>query len=325
MYIEKLPSGSYRITQTKNGHRYRITVDHKPEDDEAILLMAKVIQKRPTVNNMRFCDAAEAFIDSKSNILSPKTRKENLALIKRVPDDFSRKYINTITSIDVQKLVNQWSSRLSPKTVENYANFVLAVLKSADIDVKRPQLPQKIKHDTYIPSVDEVKAVENEMADKYKVAFFLACMGLRKSEICALTLDDLDGNTLSISKALVQAPDNTYVIKTTKTTDSTRTIIIPDEIAYKIRQQGFIYEGHPDNLYKNIKRAQDRAGVPRFKLHALRHFFASFMHDKGYSDKQIQEMGGWKTDNVMKSVYQHAMNMNEAKAKMSSDISNIFL
>lgn len=324
MYIEELKSGSYRITQTKNGKRYRVTVDHKPDETEIILLMADAIKKAPSRNNMTFDDACVAFIDSKANILSPRTKKEYIANRNRVPEYFSKKHIIAITSLDVQKVVNEWASRLSPKTVQNYANFVLAVLKSVDIDVKRPQLPQKIKKVPYIPSVEDVKAVESEMADKYKVAFFLACMGLRRSEICALTLDDLDGNTLTINKAMVQDANNDFVLKTTKTTDSTRTIILPDDIANKIREQGFIYQGHPANLYKNIQRAQDRAGVPRFQLHKLRHFFASFMHDKGYSDKQIQEMGGWKTDNVMKTVYMHAMDMNETKAKMGKDISNIF-
>ena len=325
MNVEKLPSGSYRITKTKNGHRYRVTLDHCPEETEAILLMAEVIKKAPSRNNMTFADACAAFIDSKANILSPRTKKEYIANCKRVPEYFSKKHITTITSLDVQKVVNEWSSHLSPKTVQNYANFVMAVLKSVDVDVKRPQLPQKIKKKVYIPSVEDVKAVETEIPEKYKVAFFLACMGLRRSEICALTLDDLNGNTLTINKALVQAPDNTFVVKTTKTTDSTRTIVLPQDIVDKIREQGFIYKGHPANLYKNIQRAQDRAGVPHFQLHKLRHFFCSYMHDLGYSDKQIQEMGGWAdASQVMRNIYKHAMNMDETKTKMSEDISNIF-
>lgn len=324
MYIEKLPSGSYRITQTKNGHRYRVTVDHKPEDDEAIILMAKVIQKRPSINNMRFDDAAEAFIDSKSNILSPSTIREYKNSKKKVTEDFSQKYINAITSLDVQKQVNIWAKSLAPKTVKNYANFIVAVLKSSDIDVKSPQLPQKDKKSIYIPTVDDIKAVEANIPERYKVAYFLACLGLRRSEIIALTLDDLNGTTLTINKAMVLDEHKKWVIKTTKTTDSTRTIIIPQDIADKIREQGYIYKGHPANLYDNIRSAQDKAGVQHFKLHALRHFFASYMHDKGYSDKQIQEMGGWKTTYVLDTVYKHAMNMNETKTQMSNDISNIF-
>ena len=128
---------------------------------------------------------------------------------------------------------------------------------------------------------------------------------------------------MTINKAMVLDENKQWVIKTTKTTDSTRTIIIPQDKVNKILEQGFIYEGHPANLYDNIQQAQKRAGVPKFKLHSLRHFFASYMHDLGYSDKQIQEMGGWKTDTVMKTVYQHAMNMNDVKKDMAVQVSDL--
>ena len=325
MYIEKLKSGSYRITQTENGHRYRITVDHRPTNNEAVRLLAQVIQKKPSKVNMSFDDAAAAFIDSKSNILSPSTKREYVANRKKIPENFSKKHINEITTLDVQKLVNDWTARLSPKTVHNYAGFVMSVLKSADIDIKAPQLPQKIKKETYIPTENDVKIVrEHFIGTKYEVAFFLACLGVRRSELCALTLDDLNGNVLTINKAKVQDENKQWVVKTTKTTESTRTIVIPDDVADKIREQGFVFKGDPGQFYKEIQKIQDKEGLPHFQLHKLRHFFASFMHDKGFSDKQIQEMGGWKTDSVMKRVYQHALNMDETKAKMSSEISNIF-
>ena len=54
---------------------------------------------------------------------------------------------------------------------------------------------------------------------------------------------------------------------------------------------------------------------------ALRHFFASYMHEKGYTDKQIQEMGGWKTPYVLNTVYKHAMNMDDVKEEMAEQIS----
>lgn len=324
MKFQKLPSGSYRIRQMQDGITYSVVVDHEPEKNEATLLLAEVIKKRPKRVNMTFDDACAAYIDSKSNVLSPKTLLEYNANRKKVSEEFSKMRIINITTLDVQKLVNDWSARLAPKTVANYAGFVMSVLKSVDVDIKPPKLPQKVKKDIYIPTENDVKVLRKHFeGTKYEVAFFLACIGLRRSEICALTLDDLDGCTLTINKALVQNENKQWVVKTTKTTDSTRTLILPEAVVVKIHEQGFIYKGNPDNFYKRILYAQKKAGLPHFKLHALRHFFASYMHDLGYSDKQIQEMGGWKTDNVMKTVYQHAMNMNETKAKMSDDISKL--
>ena len=67
-----------------------------------------------------------------------------------------------------------------------------------------------------------------------------------------------------------------------------------------------------------------KLSIPRFPFHKLRHFFASYMHDLGYTDKQIQEFGGWKTDNMMKSVYQHEMEMDKVKENISDNLSGLF-
>ena len=68
---------------------------------------------------------------------------------------------------------------------------------------------------------------------------------------------------------------------------------------------------------------EDAAGLPHFSLHKLRHFFASYMHELGFSDKQIQAAGGWSTDMVMKRVYTHAMEMETAKKDMAQNLAHI--
>lgn len=325
MTIEKLPSGSYRIKQMQNGKYYSVTVKHEPTQNEAVRLLAKAIEKAPAKTKGTFDSACEDFIAAKSHILSPSTKREYIANRHKVSPEFSAKRLYDITSLDVQKEVNRWSATLAPKTVRNYTNFVMAVLKAADIDIKPPQLPQKVKTDTYIPTTDDIKAVQEQLKGTiYEIPFFLFCLGLRRSELCALTVDDLDGCKIKIDKAMVMDENKKWVIKKTKTTESTRTIIIPQDIADRIREQGYIYKGHPANLYDNLRRAQDKAGVPHFKLHALRHFFCSYMHDLGYSDKQIQEMGGWAdASQVMRNIYKHAMDMDKAKADMSAQVSDL--
>lgn len=323
MTIEKLKSGSYRIKQMENGITYRITIDHKPSKVEAMQLIASKV-KKPNVQDMSFEDACNAYIDSKANILSPSTRRQYHSTMKNLPEEFMSKHIAQITTMNVQKLVNDMSVGRSAKTVANYSGFIMSVLKSADVDIKSPQLPQKVKTSAYIPSEDDIKAVFSQIkGTKYEIPLTLAAFGLRRSEICALTIDDIKDNHVTINKALVQTDNKEWVIKKPKTTDSTRVIIIPQYLNNLIQAQGYVYNGMPDTLYKELRKAQDRANTPHFSLHKMRHFFASYMHQKGYTDKQIQEAGGWKTDNVLKTVYQHAMDMDKAKTEMSNDISSL--
>jgi hypothetical protein len=44
------------------------------------------------------------------------------------------------------------------------------------------------------------------------------------------------------------------------------------------------------------------------------------MHDLGYSDKQIQEMGGWKSTRILDTIYKHAMEMDKAKISAANDM-----
>lgn len=325
MNIEK-HGNKWRIRQMDRGHLYVVSLDHKPTKAEAVQLLAqKFSQGVPQQADLTFQQAAGAYVESKRNILSPATLKEYTRTAGRLPAPFCALNIAAITSLDVQKVVNDLAADHNPKTVANYAHFIMAVLRAQDISLKAPQLPQRIKKTPYIPTENDVKAVLAQMAGtQHELALLLCCFGLRRSEVCALTIDDIEGCVVHVNKAMVQDENKNYVIKTTKTTESTRDVVIPSDLADRIRAQGYVYKCHPDTLYKYLLKAQKRAGVPQFSLHKLRHFFASYLHQKGYTDKQIQEMGGWKTDNVMKTVYQHAMEMDAAKQKAAADIAGLF-
>ena len=143
---------------------------------------------------------------------------------------------------------------------------------------------------------------------------------MRRSEICALTLDDIEGNTLTINKALVKNINNQWVLKTTKTTAGTRKIYIPDSLVKEIQDQGEIYNGYPNSLLWGLNNYQDKLGIPRFRFHDLRHFFASYAHSQGISDADIMASGGWKSDFTMKSIYRHQMKATEAQKKIYNSI-----
>lgn len=325
MTIEKLKSGSYRISQMYHGQRYRITIDHRPSKPEAMKLITAEIEKSPTkITNMTFDDAASAYINAKSNVLSPATIKGYQKIRRNLPESLSDTYLSMITSAKVQTVVNELTEGHSPKTVSNAASFIVTVLKFYDVPVKAPHLPQKEKKNIYIPTIEDMTKIFSYIKGKdYEAAIILAAHGLRRSEIAALTVADLDGCTLTINKAMVEDEHGNWIIKTTKTTESTRTVVIPEDIADTIREKGYIYNKKPYTINQDLHRVQKAVGVPAFSLHKLRHFFASYMHDLGYSDKQIMSMGGWATNHVMQTVYEHALQMEKAKKDMSDSLSKL--
>ncbi len=324
MTIEKRANGSYRIVEMRNGTRYRITVDHKPTKAEARDLLQKKIGG--FTNKTSFKRSAESYIEAKSNVLSPSSIRGYKTILKcQLTEDFLNMPIERIDLPCIQILINTLSNTYAPKTVKNVSTFVMSVLKFYGADVKSPTLPAKNTKQSYIPTEDDVRLILAEVkGTQYEVPFILGTFGLRRSEICALTMDDVNGNTITISKALVLNENNKWTLKdTTKTEKSKRTVIVPDYVVDLIKKQGSCCPCTPHSLYWKLQRVQLSLGIPRFPFHKLRHFYASYLHDIGYSDKQIQEMGGWATPNIMKSVYQHAMSMEEAKENAAANIGSL--
>lgn len=257
MKIEKLPSGSYRIRKMYRGKMYAVTFEHKPTQKEAMQAMAAELDKvQEKYTSMTFKTACEKYIESKRNVLSPSTITGYNATIRQISDPFLKKNIHDIIALDVQIEINHMAEKCSPKTVRNYHGFISAVLGTFCPNLKIcTTLPQKLKNEPYIPSDDDVKRIlECAKGTEYEIPLILACYGMRRSEICALTLADLTGDTLTINKAKVINENREWVIKTTKTTASTREIIIPMDIADKIREKGYIYNRYPSCITKYLER-----------------------------------------------------------------------
>lgn len=323
MTIDKLPSGSYRIRHTENKKTYSMTVPYKPSTHEAFTLIQNKIN-HTNVTAMTFREAAVEYVESKKNVLSPSSVRNYNSIIKNLPEQFLNTDIHAIDELTVQKLINKYASDHKPKTVHNLCGFVLSVLRlflpKMDISVT---LPQKQRQERYTPSTEDVmRIVEASKNTPYSIPIRLACLGLRNSEICALTIFDLKDDRLTINKACVRS-ENGYVVKDVPKTDaSNRIIVLPHDLAEDIREQGFIYKGYPQQIDKHLRRVQKRLNIPSFGIHRLRHFFASYAHDTlKLSDATIQALGGWNTDNVMKSTYRHAMNENEVKEQIASNFS----
>lgn len=331
MTIERLPSGSYRIKQMIEGKFYSITVAYKPTRKEALQLLAEKTKSiAPKHEKVTFAQSATEYISIKENVLSPRTVREYGFYINRLPGWFTSLYTSDIAQADVQKCVNELSRDKAPKTVRTLHGFVSAVLGQYRPDLRiSTTLPQRRQLEPYIPTDEEVKVIlEHSKGTMFYVPLVLACYSCRRSEICALEYpSDLEGNVVHINKALVEDKNGRWVIKTTKTTKSTRDIIIPSEVADVIREQGFFYKGAPQSISNYLLRVQKQLGIKEFSVHKLRHYFASRMMDMGIDQKTIQDMGGWSTDSVLKTVYQHSVVMkdSERKKKISDAFGSGFL
>lgn len=328
MKIEKLKSGSYRIRKMYKGITYSVVTDYKPTQREAIKLLDKEMDKAKTEKvHMAFETAFNEYIDIKGNILSPSTVKGYIAILNSLTPYFKKRIITDITSLDVQKEINVYSKNRSPKSVRNAHGLISAVLRMFCPNlILNTTLPQKEKRFDYIPTDEDIrKIMDASKGTKFQIPLILAAYGLRRSEICALTIDDIQDNTLLINKAKVQNSDGEWIIKSTKTVEGTRKIYLPIQIIEIIKSNGYIYSGHPNSIVCWLYKKQRQLNIPQFSLHKLRHYYASVSHSLGVPDAYIMQAGGWKSDNVLKTVYRHALDdkkeeMQEFTAEYIKDV-----
>ena len=322
MTIEKRPSGKWRVRQMVNGKRFYVVFDYKPTKKEAEDAIRKAIVsagERPN-GKMTFEEAAVSYYEMKRNVLSPATVRQYASFCRVLPQWFVGMPIDDITQVEINKFVNEYSVNHSPKSVSNAHGFVSAVLGTF-----RPTLhiyttlPQKRKIEPYTPSDEDVRRILAELRNTmFYVPIVLACFGMRRGEILALTPADVEADgTVHIRKSKVQDDNHGWIVKSTKTTASERDIIIPKDVADLIHAQGYVYDGAPNSIVIKLEATEKKLGIPHFSLHKLRHYFASKMLT--ITDiKTAQALGGWQTDDVLRTIYAHSMEAEKQKAKVAA-------
>ena len=316
MKVEKRSSGNYRVTKMYKGKRYRVTFDHKPTDKEITIAIAEKMEETETGASGSFESVAKEYIANRKGVISPATERTYNIKINQLSDDFKSINIFDITNEIVQNEISLFALDHEPKTVKTLYGFISSVLAVNRPNLRlRIKLPQTIQKSVYEPSSEDIKKIlERAKGTEYSVAFQLGVLSCRRGEICAASIDDLSGNELRIHRSMVY--NKQWIVKETPKTDaSNRIITLPESLADEIREQGYIYNNHPNALNKAIHRFQSGLGIPQFKFHALRSYFASYAHSMGIPDGDIMAIGGWSTDSVMKSVYRKSLEESKKESQ----------
>ena len=330
MKARKLSSGNWNCRIMVNGKSYSFT---DPDRRRCLRRASEFAEQcREDVDNPRLADALESFVESRSADLSPATVRGYASIVRatrtRAPQ-IAQKRTFALTDRDVQALINPLQS---PKTQRNYVNLIEKATGRKFCVHYRNKRPKEIQ----VPTALEVLGlVQIFRKTELEVPVMLgAYAGLRRGEICALTISDLDGDYLHINKDMVlddfgtwitisdldgdylhinkdMVLDDfgTWITKEPKTPASNRVILLPHHVAERIRQKGYITHLKPNNITKRFLQRQASLGIdPPYTFHSLRHFFASYLHSQQIPDAHIMRAGGWSTSSyVMQSVYRHAL------------------
>jgi integrase len=232
---------------------------------------------------------------------------------------------------------------LSPATVRRVHATLHRALKDAvrwsrlsrnPVDSADPPRAAGFDREMKVWTATEVRSfLEREReSDLYPLWLLLATTGMRRGEALGLSWEDLDleAGRLSITKTLIM---NGYatMLSTPKTKKGRRLIVLDQATISALRklrtqqmkvhlQQGlpwkesqpvFVTEAalpyHPERVSKLFAQAAKQAGLPRIRLHDLRHTYATLALSAGVHPKVISERLGHASIAITLDCYSHCL------------------
>lgn len=175
--------------------------------------------------------------------------------------------------------------------------------------------------------------------EKYTMFLLLVNTGIRREELCALDVSDIDFDTatLSITKAYATGLNGKESIKGTKTGASVRTIPLTPKVLTQLRKWvAFLESGKivsfnkknqplfpsPDHPNKRIginrpntwlkEIISDNKLTPELTLHGLRRSFVTNMLRSGVDVSTVQRLAGHSTPDMTLRIYA-GMNQEDAR------------
>lgn len=314
---KKLPSGSWRVNlfigKDANGKRqYKSFTAETKKEAEFLAAQYNAFKKEQTDSKLTFRAAAERYIDSKRNVVSPSTIRGYVSILKNNAQDIMPMKICDLTQECIQISINKLAMEHSAKTCRNVHGFISAVLGVYRPDfILHTTLPKREHNDIYVPDNKETEEIRRLAAGTVnEIPIFLASeCGLRASEIAALKTENVKSDCIEIKEAAVLDENNIEHIKQPKSFTSYRKIPITkaaSEYLISHSVDGRICPRRAINICNNWDKFRDKHSInQKLNFHALRHHYASKCLLLGIPQKYIAELMGHSSTDMIEKVYQH--------------------
>lgn len=204
--------------------------------------------------------------------------------------------------------------------------------------------PPTVKNKQMRPLTEEelLTFFEAAQEDRLFPAYVLAATtGLRRGELLGLCWDcvDLEQGIITVKRQLLVLKDGLALEETTKSKSGRRSVVLTDDAirelkAWRKRQAqeklllGEAYQDNglvfckedgtpldPREFTKRFQRLLEKAGLPKVRLHDLRHTHASLLLARGVHPKVVQERLGHSSITITLDLYSHlAPGLQEAAA-----------
>lgn len=328
----RLPSGAYRsqvfLGKDEKGNRKYKSFTGKTANEADLKALQYKAKITPLAgSNKTFIRCSHDFLNANTKTLSIATQRGYKSIHRMLADKykaFGNTNINAIDKITLQKFLNRLSAERSPKTVKNYYGYICRIMRANDLTPPECILPQRKRPQLNIPDEETIaRLFECVKGTPLEVPVLLAALvPMRRGEICAARLEDLDGNVLHIHRSIAVGDHGQTQEKAPKTDSSDRYVKLPDEVADLIRNQGYICNISVKAISKQFSQILKKNGIEHFRFHDLRHAFVSIAHAAGIPDAAILARGGWSTTYTVNAVYRHLLDSD--RQRLEDKVNDVF-
>lgn len=286
-----------------------------------------------------FSEVADEWEEEHFPKIEYNTARRYKTLLNHSINDFEGKYIKEILPIDIERHVEYFAMKgYATKTIKDQLSVVRLVFRYAYVkgyistDPTRYITPPKGKSSVAREplTVNEVKVVKNAVDCTFGLfPYFLMYTGLRKGEALALQYRDIDfeNKEINVTKSVYHV-SNVPHIKSTKTENGARKVILLDALADKLPQGNpdeyiFSVKGDRPLAYSTFQRWWDKycseTGLS-ITAHQLRHTYATILFEAGIDVKDAQHLMGHSDISVTQNIYTHIRSnrMRETAEKLNT-------
>ncbi|MCY9593761.1 tyrosine-type recombinase/integrase [Paenibacillus chitinolyticus] len=326
------------------GKRKQKTVSGFSSEKEARKACSKMerdLEAGKRTDSMKFDDFIKLFFETiVINKVEQGTYNSQWIIVQKyIIPKLGHKKIDKITAVDLDIFYSDLlKDGVSRGYIKNIAQVISKTFKQASIwnyiiknVAKESSSPSYKPKEMSIWTEEQLTHFLQESREFERHALYVLAgtSGMRIGEILALDWDDIDfkKSTVSITKSLKHTKQKGLHVKRPKTENSKRVIHIPHStlqvlIEHKNKQLpgvSIVFDNkgsyfYTNNVWRYFISDSAKVGMPRIRLHDLRHTHASILLSWGYNAKVVAERLGDTVETVM-NTYAHVLpNMQEEVA-----------
>lgn len=322
-------NGSGTLRQRGERWEYRVSVDGRQRSfygasrAEALAGPTRATEaaRRATVAaaDVTLSAFAARWLESRKTTVRTSTARHNAsAIARRILPVLGDRKLRTLTVADVQAFHAACAADCAPGTVRVTHMILRAMLDAAVAEGILDRNPAAIAKAprTHVRAQSTLTATQGRVlldasrGDRFEAVYYLALTtAARSGEILALTWGDIDfeARTVHYHGTVTDAVGGGLTVGPPKTTAGNRVVDLTDGCLAGLRRQRDTVNARPDALLfpyngrlmsttyflmHEFYPMLSRAGLPRVRMHDLRHTACTLMIEDGVSASVVQRIAG---------------------------------